>query len=125
MLDKVKEHVGRHKVAYSLGTIVVIAGVSYWVGVRTGSSFTLSELSNKGTVVGINNKMNQTVVQLVDRSGPPSWVIRCIETGEETLSQHEMASLHGLRVSDLRAHLNGYLDSVNDKHYVRLGLAAA
>jgi hypothetical protein len=119
MLDKVKAHIGRHKVAYSFGTVVVVAGVSYYVGTRVGSPKVFSN-----SIVGINNKLDQRVVQLVDRKGPPSWIVRCVETNEEFVSQGKTAIAHGLRESDLRAHLNGMLDSVNGKHYVRLGLAA-
>ena len=74
MLDRVKAHVGRHKVAYSMGTVVVVAGVAYYVGTLAGSSRTLSP-SISG-VISINNKLDQTVIKLVDRPGPPSWVIR-------------------------------------------------
>ena len=121
--DKVKAHVGRHKVAYTAGTVVVVAGVSFYIGVRLGSA--RISLDNSATLVGINSKLNHTVNVLVERPGPPSWMIRCIETGEEFLSQRSAAFAHGISPVDLSSHLNGYLENVNGKHYVRTGLAAA
>jgi hypothetical protein len=118
--DKVKEHVGRHKVAYSVGTVVVIAGVAYYFGVRNGSSKVVSN-----SIIGNNNKLDQSVTHLVERSGPPSWVIGKIGTDEDWLSQGKAALAEGIRESDLRAQLNGKLDNVNGERYFRKGLAAA
>ena len=119
--DKVKEHVGRHKVAYTAGAMVVVSGASFYVGARVGSPIAFTQ---KGTIVGINNKLYQTVVVLVNRQGPPSWMIRCVETGEEFLSQRSAAFTHNLTERELSRHLNGMLESVGGKHYIRTGLAA-
>lgn len=119
MFDKVKMHVGRHKVLYSAGTIFVISGVSYYIGLRSGSTDILSP-----SVVGINNKLDQSVITLIDRSGPPSWVTYCVETGEEWLSQRSAAIAEGIRMSDLSSHLNFGTELANGKHYGRRGLAA-
>ena len=121
MLDKIKAHIGQHKVIYSVGTIVVIAGVSYYIGVRVGSPRILSPTSS---IFGINNKLDQRVTTLVDRSGPPSWKTFCYETGEEFNSQRAMARAHDILEQDLSMHLNGLLNNVNGKHYGRSGLAA-
>ena len=123
MFEEVKAHVGRHKVAYSVGTVVVVAGVAYYIGVRAGSSKTLSPSAS--IVGGINYKIDQKVITLVDRQGPPSWVIGQVGTDLEWNSQRETAISEGIRESDLRAHLNGLIKHVNGKQYFRKGLAAA
>lgn len=120
MFDKVKAHVKRHKIVYSIGTVVVIAGVSYYIGTRVGATRILSP-----SIVGNHNKLDQRVITIVNRKGPPSWIVYCVETGEEFDSQRLMALAHKIRERDLRAHLNGLLENVNGKHYVRKGLAAA
>lgn len=119
-LEKIKAHVGRHKVAYTAGTVVVIAGVSFYIGTRVGCSNTLSP-----SIFGINNKLNQQVITLVDRKGPPSWVIGKVGTDLEWNSMEATAIAEGLRLRELRAHLNGLLDNVNGARYFRKGLAAA
>ena len=125
-LDTVKTHVRKHKRAYSIGTVVVIAGVAYYIGTRTGPPrVALNVLSNKGSIFGINNKLDQRVITLVDRPGPPSWIIGKVGTNEEWSSQGLTAAANQIRESDLRAHLNGLLDNVNGERYYRKGLAAA
>ena len=117
---KISDHVKQHKIAYSIGTIIVISGVAYYVGTRVGPSRTLSP----SITFGINSKLDQRVITLVDRSGPPSWKVFCVETGEELNSQRAMARAHGILEQELSMHLNGLLNEVNGKHYVRRGLAA-
>jgi hypothetical protein len=119
MFDRVKAHVGRHKVVYSVGGVIVVAGIAYYVGTRVGATRILSP-----SIVGDNNKLNQKIITLVNRQGPPSWKIYCIETGEELNSQRAMALVHKISESDLSQHLNGLHEHVNGKHYVRRGLAA-
>ena len=120
-IEKIKAHIGRHKVVYSIGTGVVIAGVGYYIGVRVGSS---KALSLTASIVGDNNKLDQRVIHLAERSGPPSWEILCRETGEKLNSQRAMAHAHRISEVDLSQHLNGFLDDVKGRHYVRTGLSA-
>lgn len=120
MLGEVKAHVGRHKVVYSVGAVVVIAGIAYYIGFRVGTPKIVNN-----SIIGNNNKLDQSVITLVDRRGPPSWVIGKAGTDEDWLSMDATAIAEGLRLRDLRAHLNGRLDSVNGERYFRKGLAAA
>jgi len=68
-------------------------------------------------------KNDQTIINSVDRPGPPSWVIENIDTHERWLSQRAAAIANGHRESQLSAHLRGATDKVNGKVYRRLGLA--
>lgn len=118
-LTRIKAHVKRHQVAYSVGGIVVIAGVSYYVGTRMGSSRTLSP-----SIFGINNKMNQKVIVEAGRQGPPSWIIYWVEADREFDSQRELARLLGLSETHISKLLNGKRNPVDGLTLVRRGLAA-
>jgi hypothetical protein len=119
-VDKIGVHLKKHKTKYFVGTgVIVVAGIAYYIGTRNGSSRLLSP---NASIFGINNKMDQTVIQLAERSGPPSWKTFCWETGEEVNSQRAMAYLHRISEHDLSDHLNGHLENVGGKHYGRRGL---
>ena len=117
-LDRIKNHVNRHKLAYSVGVVVVIAGVSYYIGTRMNSSRTLSP-----SILGINNKLDQSVVILADRSGPPSWRIYWVEANKEFNSQRELALLTGLSETHISKLLNGKRNPIDGFTLVRRGLA--
>lgn len=114
-----KAHVKRHKVAYSVGAVVVVAGVSYYVGTRVGCSRTLSP-----SIVGINNKLDQSVTILADRSGAPSWRIYWVEANREFNSQRELALFTGLSETHISKLMNGKRKAINGLTLVRRGLAA-
>lgn len=122
MVDKVKAHICKHKVAYSVGTIVVISGIAYYIGYRSGSTHVFSP---NASIFGINCKLDQKVIAIADRQGPPSWIIGKVGSDLEWQSQRSTAISEGLREADLSAHLNGLLPEVNGARYFRKGLAAA
>ena len=119
MFEEVKAHVGRHKVVYSAGTVIVIAGVAYCIGVRAGSSHTLCP-----SIFGINNKLDQTVINLVNRPGPPSWVTYWVEKDLEFMSQEAVSEATGLSTSHISKQLNGKRPPVPGVTLIRRGLAA-
>lgn len=58
------------------------------------------------------------------RRGSPSWVVKCIETGEIFSSQREAAALMHLPENELSKHLNGLMAHVRGYHFVRIALEA-
>lgn len=75
-------------------------------------------------VVGKKVVMRNISFISANRQGPPSWVVRCIETGGIFTSQNAAASELGLSPSHLSAHLNGMREHVNNLHFERICLAA-
>lgn len=125
MLDSVKAHVGRHQKAYTIGTYVVVAGVTVVV---TRGMILRQVVTVDGVRVAIRPVAlfaKQTVITIIqlDRSGPLSWVIRCVETGEEFMSQHAAAVAKGISETNLSKHLNGFQEHAGGLHFERIGLA--
>jgi hypothetical protein len=55
--------------------------------------------------------------------GPPSWVIRCVETKSIFTSQLHAAKAMSLDPSSISRHLNGTKEHVNGYHFVRVAMA--
>jgi hypothetical protein len=118
---RIKEHVQRHKTAYLIGAGVAIAGLTYLVTRKTiigqgnVSVRALNLLSNKPNII--------TVIES-GRQGPPSWVVRCLETDEVFTSQRGAAILKGITETHISKHLNGALENAGGFHFERICMAA-
>lgn len=78
--------------------------------------------------LAINNSPN-TVLNLKqvinsNRKGAPSWVVRCVETGQIYTSQRAAALSTGIAESDISRHLNGLRELSENLHFERICLAA-
>jgi hypothetical protein len=113
-LDKVKAHVRRNKRAYSVGTVVVIAGVAYYLGTRR----TITQIS---VAPVFNNMINNTV----NNGGHMRKIVRCLETNEIWLSVTEAALAQGKNLSLMSQHLNHpeVVPHINELHFVIEALA--
>lgn len=126
MFDKVKAHVKRNEKVYLVGSFVVVSGVTFvltrslYVGVPS-----IPDGQDLVIVRAFSFLSKQKVVTFVsqNRQGPPSWVVRCIETGEVFNSQRAAAFAKGINPSDLSQHLNGLHDNVKNLHFERICLA--
>lgn len=58
------------------------------------------------------------------RRGAPSWVVRCLETGDAFMSQASAASHLDVPQSELSKHLNGKVEHVRGLHFERICMAA-
>lgn len=122
-MEEIKAHVKKNKNAYIVGGCgIVFSGVVYYFGARSGSPRVLSP---KASIFGINNKLDQKVIQIVDRSGPPSWITYWIEQDLEFDSQRLVSAATGLSESHISKQLNGKRIPVDGVTLVRKGLAAA
>lgn len=122
-VNRFKAHVGRHKTAYIVGSLVVVAGVTYLV-TRKLSSGTANDNVNVRAFNFLSNHPSIVTVIENGRQGPPSWVVRCLETGEIFTSQRMAALLNGINQSDLSQHLNGLHENVKGLHFDRICIAA-
>ena len=127
--EKTKAHFEKHKTLYCcVGTGVVVAGVTALV---CKSSITIKTKNLERNIMVKSNIdksttiTNVTTVVNVDRPGPLSWMVECLETGARELSQRAMALADGISEDHLSEHLNGKRDHVNGLHYRRVGLAGA
>jgi hypothetical protein len=119
--ERIKKHVKKHKVAYSVGGVVVIAATSFVVGRYVGMRFGPNAWLNAKKIV---IKENIFLIQTYERwTGPPSWMVRCTETNTPFLSQTAAAREMGLDVSTLSRHLNGHTAHVGGYHFERIAMA--
>lgn len=88
-------------------------------GERTVSSF-----NSNVKIIGNQNHINLQQIISANRQGAPSWVVRCLETGEVYPSQRAAAIANGLAESDLSRHLNGIRELSEGLHFERICMAA-
>jgi hypothetical protein len=128
-IEKVKKHVQKHKKEYiaaiggaAVATItcaIVRDIVSQPIG--HGASVT----AKRGiSVLGKKVVMHNVSYIYANRQGPPSWVVRCIETGEIFSSQNSAALTMELAPQEISKHLCGLMDHVRGYHFERICLAA-
>lgn len=92
--------------------------------------FTIGEAAQSTIgVLGEKVDIKDTTLNVVSyfssgRQGPPSWVVRCLETGDVFTSQRAAAFAMGLAQDHLSNHLNGIRDNVNGFHFERICMAA-
>lgn len=124
----IKDHIHNHLVLYSIGGAIVVAGITTCVvrGVASQSdSRDIVVTANRAIgVVGKKVVMRNVSYISSDRQGPPSWVVRCKETGEIFTSQRSAAMSMGLSDSHISQHLNGVREHVNGNTFERICMAA-
>jgi hypothetical protein len=93
-------------------------------------SFTIGEAAQSTIgILGQKVDIKDTTLNMVsyisaNRQGPPSWVVRCKETGEVFTSQRAAALAMELAQDHISNHLNGSRDNVNGYHFERICMAA-
>jgi hypothetical protein len=75
-------------------------------------------------VLGERAVMNNVSFIAANRQGPPSWVIRCIETDEVFTSQRKASLKLGIPQDELSQQLNGIRDTVRGRTFERICLSA-
>jgi hypothetical protein len=136
--DNIKSHFRRNKTTY---VAVGVAGITYaltrsissphiggTVGVPVnGPIGTIAEnVANARALQLFSNKPHLTMTTIIEagRQGPPSWVVRCKETGDIFTSQAAAAREMNLSPVDLSRHLNGLRPDVLGNHFDRICMAA-
>lgn len=128
-VEKVKTHIKEHQVFYGVAAGVTIAGITLVImrGRCSGSSISsgISGTADRGiSVIGKKVNMNNVSYISQNRKGPPSWVVRCTDTGDVFTSQRLAAARFDIPENELSKHLNGIMDSVRGHRFERLCLAA-
>lgn len=145
-IEKIKNHVKENKEVYiSVGVSVLFAGITVLIvkrnsdcgigsvihGTAKGSpavpgetSVNALEVNRGGLVLGDSYALNNVSFIFRNRQGPPSWVVRCMETNGIFTSQNSAAIAMDIQPSILSRHLNGLLEDANGYHFERVCLAA-
>ena len=130
MINEVKEHIKKHKVAYScVVTGVGVAGFTCLLMRGVASQHIdrgISVVADRGISVIADRSVVTNNVSLISsrRQGAPSWVVRCVETGKIFTSQLGAATEMELPASEISKHLNGMLDHVRGYTFERICMAA-
>jgi len=127
--EKFKAHIKKYKVVYVAGTTgSIFAGITYIImrGVASQPIRGAIGVPAEGDIVVLGKKVVIGNISYIsaDRQGPPSWVVRCKETGEIFTSQKAAAKEMGILASQLSQHLNGVRDHVDTYHFERICMAA-
>jgi hypothetical protein len=129
MLNTVKDHVEKHKTAYYIGGIVVVAGVVYIVtrrryDVKLTFSPSVTELMNKLKVTGNwKPEVHANLIKInVHDTGRPGYLTRSIEFDKYFPTQTETARTFGVSNSTLSRHLNGHIPDAKGLHFERFAV---
>lgn len=141
-MSKITDHIEQHKVVYISAGVVVLAGFTCLImrdkDVTQRIKRGIPVLAHRGIPVvdeSVSNTPRQTAVFgktvmnnvsyiSANRQGPPSWVVRCIETGEVFTSQAKAALDLGIPANELSRHLNGAMENVRGLTFERICMAA-
>lgn len=111
-MDKIKTHFDENKKAYIIGGSVVVVGIAG--GFILGNRGQVS-ISNPAM---INYKPVANTVQVqMDRPGPKSFMVQCLENQQTYPSLRQAAKDLGVNVRELSDHIRGLQDSVAGLHF--------
>ena len=90
-----------------------------------GDGYSQSTIGVLGEEIVIKNSTLNTVSYFsANRQGPPSWVVRCNETGEVYTSQNKASEDLGVPSSEISRQLNGSIDNARGYTFERICMAA-
>jgi hypothetical protein len=133
VFDDIKNHFEKYKAAYIVGGVSLgifgVAGITYLITRGVDPTQPISHgnavTAERGiAVLGKKVVMSNVSYISANRQGPPSWVVRCKETGEIFSSQNAAASAMGLFASEVSQQLLGRKDNAQGFHFERICLAA-
>jgi hypothetical protein len=129
VFDGVTDHVKRHKVAYSFGAGVAVAGITFLImrstGLRGGPGISGLRGGPTNTAsINFSNRSAINIINVLDREGRghPGWPVRNLETKRVFLSQKEAADAFGVTEHLMSGHLRGKFDNIDGFHFERVNL---
>jgi hypothetical protein len=129
VFNKVKAHIGRHQVAYSMGTVVVIAGITCFIMRRNIAQGGMSGADAQGGSANtasfiFRNKQTIKVTNVLARDGRghPGWPVQNLETKKIFFSQKQAAEAFNIPEGNLSGHLQGKFPDVDGLHFERVNL---
>lgn len=132
MIEGIKAHIQKRKIAYSFGTGVVIAGITIYImrsiALQRGANVGILQrgVTNIASPFSFNNKQSINIITVLEsQKGHPGWPIRCIETGKKWLTQGSAAKDLGVSESVMSGHIQGKLPDIYGLHFERMSLIPA
>ena len=130
LIEEVKTHIQKHKVAYLVGSHIVIAGITYAIMRSTvlqrgaGVGILHSEVTNTASPFSFGNKQSINIITVLEsQKGHPGWPVRCVETGQKWLSQGAAAKELGVSEGLMSGHVQGKIPDIFGLHIERMSLA--
>jgi hypothetical protein len=114
----IKEHIERHQKIYWAGSLIVIAGISFYIGRRNSITLVKNVVSGQGnTVMNIQN--------WIGRRGGLSYMVGCHQNDSMWMTQHGAALSVGTSDTNMSKHLK-YGEPIPgvDETFFRVGIAA-
>jgi hypothetical protein len=126
--QEITAHLEENKTLYVAAGGMLFAGITCLImrGIASqsiGSSIT-GTADHGITVIGKKIAMNNVSYISANRQGPPSWVVRCLETNEIFTSQRAAEMAMDLTPGNVSKQIAGLIDHANSFHFERICLAA-
>ncbi len=121
-IEKIKNHLTENKITYFVGAGCAVIGGAVMV-IVIGRSEGGAEIAQKVTQIVIGNRINATVVNLVERS-TPSKPVHLVGTNLYFNSLSEAARETGHNLSALSRHINGHSTDIKGDIFEILAPAA-
>jgi|KBSMisStaDraftv2_1062788.scaffolds.fasta_scaffold374656_1 hypothetical protein len=115
MKDRVKNHISEHKAEYWVGSIVVVAGATYFVTRRV-----MTPQISAAPV--FYNTVAPTFNNTVNLGGPMTKMVKRMSDGKMWETVTEAAKEAGCTLSKMSQHLNGHKEHVNGEIYKIVGV---
>lgn len=128
--ERFRAHYYRYRTEYICGAMLISAALITHCIMRRSViaqpiNGGISAVADGGiSVVGKKVVMDNVSYISRNRQGPPSWVVRNLETGSIFTSQKLAASEMGVPASELSKHLNGLMENVRGLHFERVCMTA-
>ena len=125
MNEKIKTHWEKYKQTYITVGVGVVVGVTIFIVARkTAPTLNIGKSAVVTDVKQFVTKGDLNYTIKANRQGPPSWVVRCIETGDVFSSQNKAAEALGISSRDISCQLNGIKPDIKGLHFERICIAA-
>lgn len=120
-MSKIKDHFVNHKELYigiGIGAVVAVAGTCAYLALNPKAA----GIVQNTVVIGMNNRVNPTIVNFIERS-TPSKPVHIVGTDSYFDSLHEAARKTGHSVARISKNVNGKIPSVNGDVFELLNVA--
>jgi hypothetical protein len=119
IVTNVKHHINKHRTAYWVGSLGVAAGLTYVV-VRTRYAAPLDQITKQPFTIINNNITHIPIINLnTGRSGPLSYAVQKVSTGEKWRTQGLASAAEGLTDRALSRYFNHGTPLPNGEDYIR------
>lgn len=126
----IKAHIERHRKFYYMGSLAVVAGITYAITRSTIAQRVMGEGLNAQRVLtntasfsfACPQTINVTTVLDREGRGHPGWPVRNLDTQRVFFSQREAAEAFGITPGVLSGHLKGKFPDANGLHFERVNL---